>query len=37
MVADQDLTQARAAGDTAAIAEAERTLAALRAKREVQP
>jgi phosphonate transport system substrate-binding protein len=37
MVADQDLTQARAAGDTAGVAEAEETLAALRAKREVQP
>jgi len=37
MVADQKLTQARAAGNTAEVAEAERELAALRAKREVQP
>ncbi|MGV9007774.1 MAG: phosphate/phosphite/phosphonate ABC transporter substrate-binding protein [Brevundimonas sp.] len=37
MVADQQLTEARAKGDQAAVAAAEQTLAALRAKREVQP
>lgn len=37
MVADQKLTEARAKNDTAGVAAAERELAALRAKREVQP
>lgn len=37
MIADQKLTQARAAGDAAAVSEAERALADLRLKREVQP
>ncbi|WP_339871421.1 phosphate/phosphite/phosphonate ABC transporter substrate-binding protein [uncultured Brevundimonas sp.] len=37
MIADMHLTEARAKGDRAAIATAESTLAALRAKREVQP
>lgn len=37
MVADQKLTQARAANDSEAVAEAEAQLATLRAKREVQP
>jgi len=37
MVADQKLTEARAKGDTAGVATAERDLAALRAKREVRP
>ena len=37
MIADQQLTEARAKGDSAGVAAAERTLATLRAKREVQP
>jgi len=37
MVADQKLTLARADNDAEGVAEAERELAALRAKREVQP
>jgi phosphonate transport system substrate-binding protein len=37
MIADQQLAEARAKGDQAGVATAERTLAALRSKREVQP
>jgi phosphonate transport system substrate-binding protein len=37
MVADQKLAEAKAKNDQAAVAAAERELAALRAKREVQP
>ncbi|OGN49245.1 MAG: hypothetical protein A2352_01050 [Caulobacterales bacterium RIFOXYB1_FULL_67_16] len=37
MVADQKLSEARAKNDQAGVAAAERDLAALRAKREVQP
>ncbi|MBB5747150.1 phosphate/phosphite/phosphonate ABC transporter substrate-binding protein [Brevundimonas variabilis] len=37
LIADQKLTQARDAGDAAAVAEAEKALADLRLKREVQP
>lgn len=37
LIADQKLTEARASGDAAAIAEAETALADLRRKREVQP
>lgn len=37
MIADQQLGEARAKGDQAGIAAAERSLAALRSKREVQP
>ena len=37
MRADQQLAEARASGDAARVAAAEKTLAALRAKREVQP
>ncbi|WP_339915212.1 phosphate/phosphite/phosphonate ABC transporter substrate-binding protein [uncultured Brevundimonas sp.] len=37
MVADQQMTEARSKGDQAAAATAERALATLRAKREVQP
>ena len=37
MVADQKLTEARGRNDAAGVAAAERELAALRAKREVQP
>jgi phosphonate transport system substrate-binding protein len=37
MVADQQLTDARAKGDTAAAATAERELQRLRSLREVQP
>lgn len=37
MVADQQLTEARAKGDTAAATRAQNALNALRAKREVQP
>lgn len=37
MVADQKLTEARAKNDQAGVAAAERELATLRAKREVQP
>ncbi|WP_417231269.1 phosphate/phosphite/phosphonate ABC transporter substrate-binding protein [Brevundimonas sp.] len=37
MIADQQLSEARAKGDQTAVAAAERALAALRAKREVQP
>jgi len=37
MVADQKLSEARAKNDTAGVAAAERELAVLRAKREVQP
>jgi phosphonate transport system substrate-binding protein len=37
MVADQKLADARAKNDQAGVVAAERELAALRAKREVQP
>ena len=37
MVADQELTEARAQGDTTAAQTAERELQRLRALREVQP
>ena len=37
MVADQKLAEARTKNDQAGVAAAERELAALRAKREVQP